>query len=155
MDELKEDISLKNRKRLPQETKQKRKNVVLKNMIIAIFTIVYFMFLNIACFNVENSIYIILLQVFSGIFLVVSIMLFEKGYKKDNEGIFLNGVEALVISFVTMLMQFKFDDSKTIRLIFTLIFVVFILYYVLKSIIQARNLKKSYKASDVEELVKK
>lgn len=155
MEELKQDISLKARKKLPEYIKDKRNDIIFKNVIIAIIITVYMAFLQLGYCNISKNVYINDLKVFSTVLLVISIIFFENGYKKDNEGIFLYGVETLLIAFITLTMQFTmFEAPRTIHIFAELSFIYFIIYYIIKSLIQVRKVKKEYLTSDVRELVK-
>lgn len=155
MEELKQDISLKARKKLPEYIKDKRNNIIFKNIIIAILVTLYFAFLQLGYCNITKNVYVNDLRVFSTVLLVISIIFFENGYKKDNEGIFLYGVETLLIAFITLTMPFTmFEASRTMHIFIELSFIYFIIYYIIKSLIQVRKVKKEYLTSDVRELVK-
>ena len=155
MNEIEGEIELKARKKLSPELKEIRNKMILKNLWIAIFITIYFLFLSLGNYNIDRAVFTTDLHVFSAAILVLSICLFEKGYKKDDEGIFLNGVEALVVAFVTLIMPYTmFEASPTIHFIASLSFIYFTVYYLIKSLVQAVRLKKKYTTSDVRELVK-
>lgn len=155
MSEIEGEIELKARKKLSPELKEIRNKMILKNLWIAIFIMIYFLFLSLGNYNIDRTVFITDLHVFSAAILVLSICLFEKGYKKDDEGIFLNGVEALVVAFLTLIMPYTmFEATSTIHFIASLSFIYFTVYYLIKSLVQAVKLKKKYTTSDVKELVK-
>ena len=155
VEELKEDISLKNRNKLPKEIKLKRNSLIFKNLILSIGIVLYLYFINLGFYNLEHSVYLTDLKVFSVAVLIVSIILFEKGYSNDDEGIFLNGIEMLVLALITMLSQYRIFNvsSYKIQLFFDIIFIFFILYYIIKSLIQTRMLSNKYKPSDARKIV--
>ena len=155
MNEIEGEIELKARKKLSPELKEIRNKMILKNLWIAIFIMIYFLFLSLGNYNIDRTVFITDLHVFSAAILVLSICLFEKGYKKDDEGIFLNGVEALVVAFLTLIMPYTmFEATSTIHFIASFSFIYFTVYYLIKSLVQAVKLKKKYTTSDVKELVK-
>lgn len=155
MSEIEGEIELKARKKLSPELKEIRNKMILKNLWIAIFITIYFLFLSLGNYNIDRAVFTTDLHVFSAAILVLSICLFEKGYKKDDEGIFLNGVEALVVAFVTLIMPYTmFEASQTLHFIASFSFLYFTVYYLIKSFVQAVRLKKKYTTSDVRELVK-
>lgn len=144
------------KKQLKKELNEKMNKVVFKNIIIAIVIIIYFMFLNLGYYNIQKSNYITDLQVFSASILTIAIILFEKSYSKDNEGIFLNGIEALIVAIITLVMpSVAFGSSEVIHYILSFSFIYFAIYYAIKSFFQAKKIKKEYKISDVREIVKK
>ena len=151
-----ENVSLKNRKKLPNELKQTRNKILFKNLWIAILITLYFLFINLGSINIERSVFIVDLKVFSLAILVLAIILFEKGYQQDNEWLFLNGVEALMVALITLFMPYMFwKPTMTLELFFYLSFLYFIVYYFIKSLVQAKKIKKKYMHSDAREIVKK
>ena len=150
-----DDVSLRNRKKIPKEIKNKRNNKIFKNLLIANAITIYFLFVNLGFYNIESLIYSFDLKLFSIALLILAIVLFEKGYKKDDEGIFLNGIEMLFVSFLTLIMQYRLiERNDTIEILFGLSFMYFIIYYIIKSLIQARIIEKQYATSDIKEIVK-
>ena len=156
MNEIEGEIELKAKQTLSPEYKKTKKKIILKNLWISIFIMIYFTFLDLGNYNIDKAIFITDLHVFSIAILIFSIYLFEKGYKKDDEGIFLNGVEALFVAITTLIMPYTmFEAGKTVHLIASFAFIYFVIYYAIKTIVQVVRLRKKYKASDVRELVKK
>lgn len=150
-----EDISLKNRKKIPKEIKYKRNKKILQNLLISNAITIYFLFINLGFYNIENNVYSVDLKIFSITILILSIAFLEKGYKKDNESIFFNGIEMMFVSFITLLMQFRLiEPNNTIEILFGLTFMYFIIYYIIKSLIQTRIIEKQYSTSDAKEIVK-
>lgn len=157
MENINGDISLKSRKKLPKDIKFKRNKIIFINLLLAICAIVYFGFLNLGLKNIEATIYIEDLKVFSTALLIVAIILFEKGYKNDNESIFLYGIEILVAAFITIMMQHKVLNSihTSFDIILSLSFLYFSVYYIIKGLILARKTEKKHVTTDIRELVKK
>lgn len=155
MRNVEEDIN--NSKRNKQEMNKKINATVFKNMVIAILIIVYFVFIDLGYANIEHNVFITDLKVFSISGLCVAITLFEKGYKKDNEGIFLSGIEVFALSFITLVMPYTlFEGSYIVHyLAGSLAFLYFVIYYVLKSIWQTKNIRRDFEKSDIREIIKK
>ena len=109
---------------------------VFKNIILAIIVVVYFVLLNIAFINFDETIFTKIIQIASVLLLIITIVLFEISYKKDNDQIAIHGIESLALSICTLLSIFisiKYTD-KFIYIVNT-ISMFFAIYYVLKSII--------------------
>ncbi len=85
------------KKKIPKNVKDKINARVFENMVFAAIILVYIVALNIGMGNIPTDTYIMDLKVFSILLLVVSIIIFELGYKKDNALLWLHGVEVLVI----------------------------------------------------------
>ena len=127
---------------------------VLNNLVYASMITIYFMFFNMYAVFTETEIFIQYIKIASFIF---SIFIFEIAYKKDNDEISLNGIEFLVLSIFSLLIQYipkllKIDEN-TYMLAGTYIFLI---YYGIKNIIiyTCERKKELDNLSDIKEIVK-
>lgn len=130
---------------------------VLNNLVYASMITIYFMFFNMYAVFTETEIFIQYIKIVSFIFLLFSIFIFEIAYKKDNDEISLNGIEFLVLSIFSLLIQYipkllKIDEN-TYMLAGTY---VFLIYYGIKNIIiyTCERKKELDNLSDIKEIVK-
>lgn len=130
---------------------------VLNNLVYASMITIYFMFFNMYAVFTETEIFIQYIKIPSFIFLLFSIFIFEIAYKKDNDEISLNGIEFLVLSIFSLLIQYipkllKIDEN-TYMLAGTYIFLI---YYGIKNIIiyTCERKKELDNLSDIKEIVK-
>ena len=72
---------------------------ILKNLLVAIGIISYFMILILAYTRMNTERLSNDIKVFAGMFLVVGILALEKAYKKDSGRVAITGIELLVLSF--------------------------------------------------------
>lgn len=144
--------------KLPEETKRKINAKVFKNIVAAIIVVLYFIFINLGYKNIEADIYLTDLKVFSAVAIGITIVLFEKAYKKDSDEIAKSGIEMLVISIATFLTiyVYKIYNSKFIYIMASM-GMLFAIYYVAKSIKIYVKMKKTAleKANDVRKIVEK
>lgn len=131
---------------------------LFKNIMIAIVISIYFIFLNLGSVNIENDIFLTDIKVFSMIILGISIIIFEKAYRKDSGELTINAIETLVLAsytlsiiFVTNLFKFDF------RYYVLTSSYIFSIYYVFKDIIiyTRENRKYLRELSDISDIVKK
>ena len=122
---------------------------VLNNLVYASMITIYFMFFNMYAVFTETEIFIQYIK--------ISIFIFEIAYKKDNDEISLNGIEFLVLSIFSLLIQYipkllKIDEN-TYMLAGTYIFLI---YYGIKNIIiyTCERKKELDNLSDIKEIVK-
>ena len=108
------------KKKLPQEVKEKINAKIFENVVILVLIMVYLVSLNLGMNNIPTDNYIMDLKVFSIMLLIISIILFEFGYKKDNESLWLHGVEVIIIRSIYIIfntfifcMVFKLWNSNT------------------------------------------
>lgn len=153
-DILKEDLS-KNKKLTP-ELKKQIKKIWGINIFIILFIAIYMYLIFLAYYKMELDTFSYDLKVLSVGFLAFAIYKFEKGYKKDNERIFLTGVESLVLALITLFMisfigieEIYFKNIIIGCVSFSLI------YYVLKSLYLTHKIKKEHKKkiSDVRDII--
>lgn len=149
------DEFIKSRKKLPKNINEKINRLISKNLLITIFIIIYFMFLNLGLKNIEIYSYIVDTRVFAITILILAISLFEKGYKKDNEGIFLSGIEALLLAIITLIIPYTAFQSIMVRCLVSLSFIYFAVYYAIKALIQTLKIRRDYKKGDIREIVQK
>ena len=96
------------------------------------------------------------LKVFSVSILVISIILFESSYKRENKSLTISGLEVLVLAIVNIVLMYIYIMKNEIFMKTTLIITMaFILYYIVKSIIIFTKMKNSYckKNSELSEII--
>ncbi len=149
---VKEERKAKNR--LTSEQKEYMKKQTIHNTVAAIMTTAYFVLLTLAFKQMKPDVFLLDLQVFSGIFLVTTIILVEHAYKKDSGKWAIHGIEMLVVAIITLLLTHVYtiatENFTTITLLLT---GVSIIYYSIKCvIILIQQIRKS-KLQDVKTLL--
>lgn len=145
-------------KEIPKEEKNKINKKVVPNIIIGIILTVLNIFIIMGFKNIEGNNFIVDLKVFSGTFLAISIILFEKAYKMDDVNIAIYGIEMTVISifnFALVYVYYTYYDN--FKLVVFVSIILMILYYLIKSLIIYLKQKKIYlfEKSDITKIVKK
>ena len=144
--------------KLSKDEKKKINKKIFQNIVMAIGIVVYFIFINLGFNNIEESTYLTDLKVFGAVAIGITIILFEKAYKKDSGELTIYGIEMLIIAICTLLTNYiyKFHYSKYIYII-TSIAMLFAVYYVGKSIVIYVKMKNKAlkKASDIHKIVRK
>lgn len=129
---------------------------VFQNICIAVVIMIYFNFVALGFVNIENSVLVTDLKVFSIALLVISVGIFEYAYKKDSGRHAVHGVEILLLAFMTMALIYVnlMWQSKFVYIVALSAF-VFAIYYVAKSIIVYKKMKKQYFINEMKEIIKK
>ena len=84
----------------------------------------------------------------------ISVILFERAYKKDSGRITINGIEILVLAIITMLLPRLYMDSNNIfMLVVGTISILFAVYYELRAIIDYIKLSKKVRKSDAGKII--
>lgn len=130
---------------------------VLVNLAYSSIIMIYFMFFNIQYEVVSNEILIKYINLSSFIFLAIAILIIEISYKKEDDNLFIYGLEFLVLSIFTLLIKHipkLFNcNTQTYILIGSYLFAI---YYMLKStILYTRERQEELnKYNDIKEIVK-
>jgi len=145
-----------------KEMSLENKQRVIKKVFLTLFTsavvMLVFMFILMGYDNIPLQNYIVDLKVFSIVSIIITIIIFEYGYKRDSGSIALLGVESLIASFVILslyyILQYEIFSYQYYLLTFTGIFV---LYYIIKTIIIYGKEKYKYRntVNDIKNIVKK
>ena len=152
------DEQIKANKIISDDYKKKMNKQTIFNLL-TIFAIVLYLFcLNIASTYTETVVYLIILKSFSIALAVISIIYFELGYRKDNERLFLYGVEILILAIITLFSNYAYYIYfNNFNKILMCAIVAFAIYYLIKIFVIRKNMKKKYynDQNDIKEIIKK
>ena len=143
---------------MSEEEKSKIDFRIFINLLLAIATFIYFFLINLGYKNIARENFVLDLHVFSITLLIISIVLFEQAYKKEEGKFCLYGIEMLVLAIVTLFMPYIYFYSNTsIRTICSSLAIFLSIYYVGKCIVIQNKAKKKHleNLSDVKEIIKK
>ena len=146
------------KKKIPKEVKEKINSKVFENMILAAIIMVYLVSLNFGMTNIPTDTYRTDLKVFSILLLIITIMIFEWGYKKDNESIWLHGVEVMILGVITLYLIYLYSMYySTYGTLILSIGIIYLIYYAIKIVIIQKRIEKEYIKSlnDIGEIIKK
>lgn len=155
LEKIEEEI--KKQTTISEEKKNKINKMIFKNLIIAVIIVLYFVFINLGFYNLDPSKYLKDLQVFSMLSITITIIIFEKAYKKDSLDITIYGIEALAFSICTLMtIYIGINYHNKYTYIINIIAMLFAIYYIIKSIIIYIKMKKKAlkKVSDIHKIVK-
>lgn len=146
------------KKELPEEVKLKIFKRTTKNLGICLVLMALICTFHLGYLNIARAEFIVDLKFFAFVVLIVSIILFEKAYKKDSGELCIYGIEMLVFAtFILFLPYIYFSSTPIVLLIFVLSPLYIGIYYCIKSVIIESRIKKEYykTLSDVKEITKK
>lgn len=130
---------------------------VLANLAYSSMMMIYFMFFNIQYEVVTDVIITKYINISSMVFLILSILIIEISYKKENDTILMYGLEFLALAIFTLLIKhipkLLHCNTQTYILIGSYLFAI---YYMLKvAILYTREKQEQLKqCSDIKEIVK-
>ena len=143
---------------IPKDYKKQITNRILKNTAIGIIVIAYLIALNVLSLYIETNTYILAIKIVCVILSVVSVIYFELSYRRDNGYLFLHGAEFLVLATITLFSVYAYSlFFITYNNILLYILIAVVIYYIIKTILTLRNMKKEYYKSqnDIKEIIKK
>ena len=141
-----------------KEIKEKYSKEIYLNILKAIIIVLYFLVLNLAYENISAEHIELGIKIFTMVFLFISIYIFEKAYKKDDDKLAIQGIEILILSAYTLTSRHitnKFNfNFKNYSLVASYIFAI---YFILKCIFVYTKGRKeeAENLSDIKEIVKK
>ena len=141
-----------------KEIKEKYLKEIYLNILKAIIIVLYFLVLNLAYENISPEHVELGIKIFTMVFLFISIYIFEKAYKKDDDKLAIQGIEILVLSAYTLTSRHitnKFNfNFKNYSLVASYLFAI---YFILKCIFVYTKGRKeeAENLSDIKEIVKK
>lgn len=154
LEEIKSTLNKKNK--IPKEKLEEIYGLIFKNIAIAAVIMVYFIFLNLGQMNIKTDIYQTDLKVFSITSLLISIVLFEKAYKKDSGEIAIYGIETLILAIITLtLIYINLMFSSRYVFIVNSISCIFAIYYLIKSVVIYIKKRKKCYIDDMKEIINK
>lgn len=153
---LEEEIS--NKKKLAKDNLEKINKKMFENLLISGIIMTFLLLIILGSLNIETTIFITDLKVFSIFLIVITIFLFEYSYRKQNRNICVHGIECLALAIFILLSTCLYTMFfKDFQLIVAFALMVCGIYYVLKSILVYIKMKKKYssKINDINEIIKK
>lgn len=121
-----------------KESKDKVKNSSLRkklvrNLVITILVTIYFLFIDLGINSIPITAYILDLKTFSVFIAIISIVIFERAYKKDENYLAIHGIEMVVVGIETLLLlQLYSVGNEYFNYILLGITLGMIVYYLLK-----------------------
>ena len=145
------------KKKVPKSKMQEIKGRVIRNLIVGILIIAYFMVLVLAHSKLREDRLLGDIQVFAGTFLVIGIVFLEQAYKHGEGYRTINGIESIVLAAHTLSIEYVLN---IIHIDFSMYMYlssgVIVIYYILKLLMVFTLGKKQYidSFSDISEIVK-
>ena len=155
MDKLEEKIE--NSKKLPKEEQEKIDKIFFINNIIAILIMIYFALINLCYYKMYTEDFMNYIKLFAVVMAVVSVVFFEKSYRKEDLKITLVGIETLVCAIVAAYIPYIYIYGETIYRYFIMILpILFAVYYLFKTVIVLVRRQRLYRKeaiTDIKEIL--
>jgi len=156
LEKIEEEI--KKQKTIPNSRIKKINGRLFKNVLIAICIVLYFIFIMLGYYNIEQELFLTDLKVFSLTAIGITIIIFEYAYKKDSGENAIFGIEILALSIFTLMLDnvYRMYNDKFIYIVNS-VSMLFAIYYIGKCIIIYKKMRKKAlkKANDIHKIAKK
>ena len=97
---------------------------------------IYFLFISLGTKTIPATEYVLDLKTFAIFIVIISIVIFEKAYKKDENYLALHGIEMTVVGILTLVILYFYSISyEYFSYILCSILGLVVVYYIIKSII--------------------
>ena len=147
----------KKQKQVPEDKMKLAHIVVAKNIVIAIGILLYFFLFKLAFITLEPVYFVTLMNAFSIITIIFTIIVFEIAYKKDSDVLAIHGIEMMFLAITTLLFKFVYMNylAYFIRAT-TIIAILYGIYYAIKATRIYIKARKKFKNNtrEIEEIVK-
>lgn len=130
---------------------------ILKNLLVAIGIIIYFMILNFAYIRMNTERLSNDIKVFAGTYLVLGLFALEKAYKEDSGKLAITAIELLVLSFHSLSIMHMVNVFKCDFNFYLIISsAIAASYYLVKGVVIYTKDRREYLKglSDISEIVK-
>ncbi len=149
---------IKDKNKIVNDYNKKIHKKIFENVLFAIIYVIYFYVIYLGSQNIETSIYLTDLKVFSFGLLATAIIVFEYSYKKDNGYTAMYGIEILITAILTLFLTYMSSlfVNRIYILILSCVVVVYVVYFIIKSLIIVYKMKKQYfkEKDDIKDIVK-
>lgn len=140
-----------NKKKLPETEKKAILKKCVINIIILFIILIYLFCLQIGEQNIQTENYLTILKVFSIIWIMGTVIMFEISYRINKNNIILNSLEILMLSFYTLFLIYGYSLYYGYFYKITIAGMIgSSIYYILKCILIVINSKKKYYKSQID-----
>lgn len=147
---------LRDKSKISKESIKKIYQLIIPNIYIAVGIVIYYIFMTLGFYNINNSIFITDIKAFSIAWLFVAIIMFEKTYKKNELKFMFYGIEFLMLAITTMsLIYINLMCQNKYIYVTSISSLVFAVYYIVKSITIYKINKKKYFMDRMKEIIDK
>lgn len=151
------DEEITNKKKLTEETKKNLVHKSFENLIYFMIIMAYLIFINIISANLDTDIFINIIKVSSFVWLLVSIIMFEISYKKDNDSLLVHAIEILSIAIVTLFLisgyKLYYDKFSLVVVTTIAVYIIFYIFKILFIMIRTK-IKHNKNLSDINDIIK-
>ena len=157
-DIIEEDIigeTIKQRKKLPKEIKDKISNSIFCNVLIIIFMMISTLVINLMFNRYSLSRFETVMKIVQITVCLITIVIFEYSYRKDSLKSFVYGIDFLLYSIALLYVPYMYNLNNIDFL--ENVICAFVIYYIVKSVFTLIYYRHKYlkdNISDVKEIVK-
>ncbi len=141
---------------IPKDVMKKINTKVFKELLMSIVVFIYYIFTYIVFLKTRSNVFTYCLNICACTFTIIAIVLFEVGYRKENDIVFIRGIEIMFISLISLFMPYVYlKRGKTFISLYSLSCLYISIYYAIKALVVYINEVKKYRRglSDIKEIL--
>lgn len=136
LEKIKNEIKNSKKESKDKVKKSALRKKLVRNLAIAILITIYFLFIDLGINSIPITVYMLDLKTFAVFIAIISIVIFERAYKKDENYIAIHGMEMVVVGIETLLLlQLYSAGNEYFNYILLGITLGMIVYYLLKCLV--------------------
>jgi len=104
LDKIEKELKNEKRKVRKKPDNQKLKKDIIRNILICAIITIYFIFIGLGVKTIPVTEYLMDLKTFSIFTVIITVIIFEKAYKKDEDYLIVHGLEMAVVGIATLVL---------------------------------------------------
>ena len=149
-------LEIEEKRKLPQDVKEKIKTNIFHNLIAAVIILAYLAAINVIYYSFKQNDFEYYMKYFALGIIIVTVIDLELAYRKDSKKLWLIGVELLACGILSLYIPYIYlHTTAYLRNCVMLLPAVLLIYYAFKSMIifKQNQFKHRNNLSDVKELL--
>ena len=141
---------------IPKDVMNQINTKIFKELLMSILIFIYYVIIYTIFQKINNTIFTYYLNICTCICSVSAIVLFEIGYRNDNERLFIRGIEIMALGLITLFMPYVFlKRGKTFISLYALSCLYISVYYSIKALVVYISEIRKYRRglSDIKEIL--
>lgn len=136
LEKIEKELKSEKRKSRRKPDNQKLKKDIIRNILICAIITIYFIFIGLGVKTIPVTEYLMDLKTFSIFTVIITVVIFEKAYKKDENYLIVHGLEMAVVGIETQVLLNLYSlENENFSNVLYWIMIGMVIYYAIKVLI--------------------
>lgn len=136
LEKIEKELKSEKRKTRKKPDNQKLKKDIIRNILICAIVTIYFIFIGLGVKTIPVTEYLMDLKTFSIFAVIITVVIFEKAYKKDEDYLIIHGLEMAVVGIETQVLLNLYSlENENFSNVLYWIMIGMVIYYATKILI--------------------